>query len=436
MQTAKFIPVLILFLMISPSHAEQGKAIALYDEAVQAMRGKAYQEAVRLFDQAQQAGMASGKLNYNKGVALYKLHRYKEAKKALLTAEAKAGNPTLVRYNLGLVSYRLSEVEEAEYWFNEVSREMKGEKLGSFADEMLAKLNDKKPSKQAGKLWSVIIDSALGYDDNVTLENTEIAQGTNKSDFYLDLYGSVAYRFSDDKRNGLSVRLGLATIKYQNESRYNSTLYNAGLYQDNQFSDWRTRVGLKITRINLGGKEYLQKNTLQLQAAHYLSKSLRLRGRYDLSTYHELDDNYAHLAGQRHKIKLDGMWKGGNTKLRVGYDLELNDRDDLQWGSNFTSYSATRHNIKATLSFPLIDKLRGKLGAEYRQSIYNDANIVSGVSGDTREDDRYRYRLEATYKLNRKVDLVGKYRYTDNVSNITSSSYRHSQILLGLQSYF
>ena len=436
MRISNYFLMTVLFLLNAPLHAQQDIAAGLYEKAVQTMRVEEYGKAVRLFDQALQTGMESTNLYYNKGVSLYRLKRYGEAKKAFLLAEKETENRPLVHYNLGLVNYRLNKQSEAQRWFKKVSRAAEGRQLGRMAESMLAKLSNEQPTQRMEKRWRVIVDAALGYDDNVTLKNTELAQGSSQQDTYLDFYGSFRYQLTGDKRNGLSGKISLVAIKYQDQDAYDATTYDVSLYQDNQLAKWRTRIGAKYARADFGGNDYLQKSTLQLQTIYHVNKRQRLRARYELTRYDELDKQYDYLAGLRQKIRFDGTWKIDRKRLSVGYDLELNNREDRQLGNNFTSYSATRHKIRVALTFPIMDRLRGKLGAEYRQSTYNDANVVGGVTGVTRKDDRSRLSAEIIYKLDRNISAMAKYRYTDNDSNISISSYQQSQILIGVQSLF
>ncbi len=76
------------------------------------------------------------------------------------------------------------------------------------------------------------------------------------------------------------------------------------------------------------------------------------------------------------------------------------------------------------------------LGGGYRQSYSNDADVIAGVTGLRRKDDRWRGNLEVECRLNRHLDLVAEYHYSSNGSNILARRYRRNQYLLGLQGNF
>ena len=433
MRPTRFIVCLLCLLALLPVQAAERKdAEALYQQGIQLIREQKFDDAITVLENAHQAGYEQPSLHYNRGVALYRLQRYGEAKAAF----SKAGQGALVLYNLGLVNYRLNENDQAREYFERVQQLQPGSQLAEMADKALQRLDAKPAKVKTVKAWSLIADAMLGFDDNVTLENTELAADSNKEDLYLDLYLSGKYRLTGDKRNGLSLGAGLSAIHYRTEGDYDYTQYHLSLTQDNRFSGWRTRVMGKVARIDLGGEEYLQKGSARLQLSYDLSRAQRILGYYDLTHYDELDSRYAYLSGLRHKVKLESRWRLNKTRLRLGYDYEYNDRDDFSGGDDFISYSATRHTLLGEVGFPVAINLKGKLRAEYRTSLYNDANIINGVEQSTREDDRYRLTAKLTYRINREWDFVTSYIYTDNDSNDPDKTYQRNQVLVGVQSLF
>ena len=433
MQSNRLIMGMLCLLVLLPLQAaENTDAEALYQQGVQLIREQKFLDAIAVLDAAQGAGYDQPSLQYNRGVALYRLQRYREAKEAF----SRAGQGALVLYNLGLVNYRLNEDDQAKDYFEQVKQRQPGSQLAEMADKALQRLDARPVKAKRAKAWSLIADAMLGLDDNVTLENTELAADSNKEDLYLDLYLSGKYRLTGDRRNGLSLGGGLSAIRYQTESDYDYSQYHLSLIQDNRLSDWRTRVTGKVARIFLGGEKYLQKGSARLQLFYDLSRTQQIMGYYDLTHYDDLDSRYAYLSGLRHKVKLESRWRWNKTRLRLGYDYEYNDRDDFSEGDDFISYSATRHTLSGEIGFPVAKNLKGLLRADYRTSTYNDANIINGVEQSTREDDRYRMRAKLTYRINREWDFVTSYIYTDNDSNDPDKTYQRNQVLVGVQSLF
>ena len=185
MRPTRFIVCLLCLLALLPVQAAERKdAEALYQQGIQLIREQKFDDAITVLENAHQAGYEQPSLHYNRGVALYRLQRYGEAKAAF----SKAGQGALVLYNLGLVNYRLNENDQAREYFERVQQLQPGSQLAEMADKALQRLDAKPAKVKTVKAWSLIADAMLGFDDNVTLENTELAADSNKEDLYLDLY--------------------------------------------------------------------------------------------------------------------------------------------------------------------------------------------------------------------------------------------------------
>ena len=436
MRRSRTLFLLMLMSCAMPSLAvEKNSSEQLYKQAINEVRSENYSAALNSIEAAQQAGYSDPKLYYNKGVILYKLNRYQEAKQAFL----KAGDSAIVIYNQGLVEYRLGDMQAAKERFITVQKMVPDSRLSILSTQMIERM-DNDNSRKKDKPWHAVVDVSMGYDNNVTLENTELAQASNKEDMYMDVYASAKY----DLQSDLSVAFGITAMLYETEDAYDYTQYNLSLLKKARLGDWSTRLMGRVERANLGGNDYMQKYSVRTQAAKMVSDRQLVRAYYDLSIYEELDAAYSHLSGLRHRVKVDTRWRSGELKYRVGYDLELNDREDLTTYNppnptvtkNFTSYSATRHSLMAEVGMGLTRSLDGKLRLDYRTSRYNDANIVADVSETIREDDRYRVYAELRHSLSRGVHVVGSYSHIDNSSNNPAKSYQRSQVELGIQAVF
>ena len=431
--------VLVSIFSATPTLAEQAGAENSYRQGVEFLRGEKFSLALESFNNAEKNGLKSTSLYYNRGVALYKLGQYPEAKQAFLLALDNADDTALVYYNIGLVEARLGNTSAAMMAFSNAAASTTNKKLARLSNEMISRLDNEAKahaSSSKGVPFVLMADGMLGFDDNVTLENTEIAQGSSLKDMYYDLYASMKYQFLGDRKNGYWMRAGASTIQYQDYKQYNFTQYSASLFRDREYGDIDVRMGAKYARIYVGGVDYLDKLTARIQAGYALSKQQKLRARYELAVYDELDVKYSHLSGTRSKIKLDSTWRLNGKRTRLGYELETNDRSDFTVGNNFTSYSATRHKVYADVILKINKSWKTKLAVDFRQSRYNDVNLVAGMAIPARKDDRFRLSATAEYYLNRDVDLVVEYHYSDNDSNIITRRYQRNRLLLGVHSYF
>lgn len=427
---------LALGAQMPPAWAKPAAAQKYYDQGVAAMRAQDYPLALQYFHKARDAGIGSHNLHYNLGVSLFRMERYPESRESFLLAASDVNRRDLAQYNLGLIALQLDDAPEARNWFTRVALETNDVRLRDLAQDKLDGLREQRPAAEGERRWSLLADAVLGYDDNVTQTNTDVAQGSNESDRYLDLFASGKWRLSGTRDDGYWLNAKASLIQYEHVSEYDDVQAEMGIYRDAPFNAWKGRIGASVARSNLGGNDYQQAYDVSAQGSRRLSDDTRLRLRYEFSLIDSLDNRYDYLGGTRHRLGADLALRLGEHRLRLDYDLELNDRDDFRSGASFTSYSATRHGFGISGDLRLAPAWNLHLAADYRTSRYNDANVIGGVKDVTREDDRYRISGEVAHKLNGSIELTAGYRYTDNQSSIASRSYHRAQYMLGARGYF
>ncbi len=435
----KFAITFVSLLLIEPALANPKSIDELYQQGVSQLRGEQFRQALNSFDDAERAGLSSSSLYYNQGVALYRLKQYDKALATFSNALKNTKQSALVYYNLGLVNARLENDSAAIEAFSRAASLTTSETLAKNANEMISNLEKgSNKSKRSDKKqpFTFIVDGKVGHDNNVTLANAELAQASGLSDRYYDLYTAIKYQISGKRNNGYWAQAGASTVQYQEYDTYNYTLYSAGIFRDKQYGPTDARIGAKYERSYFGGNDYLDKLTARFQVRYAVSKQQKLRARYDFTRYKELDPQYSYLAGARSKLKLDSTWRIKKHRARIGYELELNNRDDATTANNFTSYSATRHKLYGDYVVRINKAWETKLGMSYRQSNYNDANIVANITSPVREDERLRLSATGKYHLNRHLSLVAEYHYSDNDSNVATKQYQRHQFLLGIQGYY
>jgi len=118
----------------------------------------------------------------------------------------------------------------------------------------------------------------------------------------------------------------------------------------------------------------------------------------------------------------------------VGYQLELNNRRDLQQGGEFFSYSPTRHSLFATVALPSVGGWQTDVRGEYRASRYKDPYRLDGGTFEVaREDDRYGFALRASRDLSARWRVFIDYSYYRNESNLNGYDYDRHQLLAGFE---
>jgi len=143
----------------------------------------------------------------------------------------------------------------------------------------------------------------------------------------------------------------------------------------------------------------------------------RLRLQYEYSQINELSSLYSYLAGTQQRFKMENRTHLTRGRLRIGYQLELNDKQDYRQADRFSSYSPVRHTVSVWYRSRLGRKWEGRIGLDYRFSDYQKENIVGGIAKGVRKDRWLRGTFGLIYELTPHFDLEISLRRTENDSN-------------------
>ena len=132
-----------------------------------------YDSALRYYDAAEAGGHGSALVDYNRGVAYYKLDRWEESAAAFERASLSAELAPWAYYNRGLVERARGERDEAKKWFKRAgsARGASG-KLKELAKAALREQPGKRVAYRARRdpddpWWSISANTRFGSDSNV-----------------------------------------------------------------------------------------------------------------------------------------------------------------------------------------------------------------------------------------------------------------------------
>jgi tetratricopeptide (TPR) repeat protein len=420
----KLVLVLFLFTLsyVTPVLADSQQA---FKDGVEAFRNKQYQDAADAFERAWREGLETTALYYNLGASYYKLGRYDDALRVFEKVAQDKNMRPLAFYNMGLIAQQQSDYDLARRRFRQVLQETDNPALQRQAKNALREL-DKQAQKE--KRWSGFASASLGYDDNVILAaDTQTVTIANQDDTFLDVFAAATAAITSSVEFDGSAYL----LRYNDLSQFDLNYFNIGLSYKQPWQKWQARLSGNLSQSYLSGSGFLRESIFGIQARRTLANQSRLRLRYRLARIDELTTSYAHLAGWRHQAQIRSTWYFGKQRLRLYYTLELNDREDLQ-SPRFTSYSPTRHILRANWRTPLFERVTGYLDVRYRNSRYNDPNVLAGGAQVTRSNDRFRFIARAVRTFARKWDVSAEYNYTNDNSNIDVYSYTRNQYMLSV----
>ena len=148
--------------------------------------------------------------------------------------------------------------------------------------------------------------------------------------------------------------------------------------------------------------------------------------------------DYDYLSGTRNQFTVEFIRKRNKARWRLGYQFEINDRDDLMLTNEFFSYSPTRHGVFGTVEIPFSERWVANVRADFRTSDYDDENVEieldDSVTQMARDADRMSATLRLAYRVHKKWQLFGEYQYNDSDSNFDRYSYGSSRYKIGIES--
>lgn len=178
----------------------------------------------------------------------------------------------------------------------------------------------------------------------------------------------------------MQLKGGLILTRYNDLKSFNENVINAGAYLLKPVADWKSRLGLVYYHNTIDGASFQQRLSLQARADRYYAPGQRLRFRYEFTHHDDLATRFAYLNGWRQRFTIENRSRLNNHKLRLGYRFEVNNRDDFQTATSFISYSPIRHALYGWYEYEFSQRWIGKIMAEYRNSDYQNANIIRGVN--------------------------------------------------------
>ncbi len=396
-----------LFLGVVPlrpaAAAEDAQA---FEQGIKAFRAGDFPAALQAFLEARRTGLDTPGLHYDLGATYYRLQRYAEAEGEFQRLASDREWAALALYNLGLIAQRTGREQQAIEYFSRAQLTTNDRDLSALAGTALARLGA--PPPRTGAVASL----AGGYDSNAALTQDPTAAGiSHQGDSFVEALASVSHRLGGDAARASYAYGGLILRKYRDLTQFDTTGLDAAY---------------------VGGGLLAWGATLDAQARRR-TDSGDVRGRYQAGAIRG-GAGYEYLDGWEQRFTADAGFALGSWLVRIGYQLELNNRRDLQQGTDFFSASPTRNSLYATALGNFAGWQTDARG-EYRVSRYNDPNIVNGVEV-TRNDDRVGFALRASRRLTGLWRAFLDTSYYRNRSNLDTYDYSRYQAMIGIEAVF
>lgn len=391
-----------------------GSAGKLFSLGAAAFAQAKYEQALRYFKAADEAGMETAALQYNLGVTYYKLKRYGDARNEFEKLTADAETASLAHYNLGRVALAMEDKSTAEHHFQTAYRTAKDPKLRRLADQQLQALA---PELEASR-WTGYASLAAGYDDNVTLDaDSETLVGKIEDEF-LEAIGAVSGQVLGTRDNGLQIKSTGYYQDYLDADEFDFGNLRIGPELDRKFGEWNTSLAGYLDLAYIDKELFEKVFSAEVEGSRPISRNLELQLDYSLGII-DAESPYEDLTGSRHRLGVDLRSVIFDTYTGLGYTLEINDRDDEDF--------PTRHSVHVLAQKDLTEKWGIGVDGSYRYSDYGQTD---------REDERLWLSARISRSIAWDFQVYAKYDHIRNDSNIDENEYTSNLFFLGIERFF
>jgi tetratricopeptide (TPR) repeat protein len=437
----RFAGLLICLMLLAGSGGVlANSADDAFASGLAAARAGSFEEAAEHFEAAQRAGLSTPALTFNIGVVSYRLNRFDDAAAAFRALTADPDWGALAHYHLGLTEERRGNTAAAAGHFREAQARTDSPKLMALAEHRLER-QQAAPALQptvAPQRWFGIASVAAGYDDNVLLADEQLIDAVSDES---DVFGEVlaaARRQVGAPGSGLAVDVSAYYRFHADLDDFDFGALSASLSWRRPVGDWWFSTGVAGTAQFAGGESYANVASHRLQFDRTFG-TVSWRARNDLS-YHSGGSDFDFITGWRNRTQLELGNRIDRGRVKLGYEFEINDRDDLESGDTFSSYSPRAHRVYAGAGYDIGQRLGLELEGGLRVSDYRDANRFFDGDGNlvevARDQDVLSLRLRLDYHVTDRWRVWSQYQHTGSDSDLPRYDYSSNVYMLGLESRF
>jgi tetratricopeptide (TPR) repeat protein len=402
---------------IAIGHAAYGTdASTLFAQGEQAFSAGRYDDALRLFEAAREAGSAGPSSYYNIGVCEYLLGEYDAAEETFATL-AREFPPMreLAEYNRGLALRADGNLDDARVAFLRAQASA-DEKIVALANAQLTEIGI--PPAVERPTWSGYFLGGAGYDDNVALVDQAVLASSDASSPLAEVLGVLTRNFGS---RPLRFDASGYAVSYPEVRDFDQTAVRLALSTEQRIGTWLLFVGPTLGRSTFDGDGFEELIGADLRLRRGLSADFTFETRALYDDIGAGDPRFAYLEGSRSLLRLS-IEHAGTGRLRAGYEMERNDRAD-------PGVTSSRDRWSLFYQRPLSQILILEAGVAHRTSRYDEASVP-------REERLLELSLAVRRRLGRNWVLNVDYRSFDNDSTVDDFTYDGQRIALGVSRTF
>lgn len=377
---------------------------------------------------------------FTAGVAEARAGRYAQALEHFLAARAGGDASPQLLFNLGVVYFHLDRLADSRAVFHELAGDpdwapLARRNLALIESRRQADADAATDRPPAAPAWQGLAWVAAGHDDNVMLANERSVDGVDdlEDQFFEVLAVGRRPLPGPDAR----LDLGFYYRAHRDLDAYDFGALTAGITVARPLGNWRLTGGLHAELQMADGKRYASVGSVRAQLDRVYG-DLAWRLRSDLA-FVDAGAEFAYVEGWRSRTQAQASRTLDRGELRLGWELEISDREDLRVDEQFFSFSSWRHGPYAGARLRLTPELDAEARAAMRWSTYRDDNrfLLDGALIEApRDQDLLSLELRLTYRLSSRWRLWSQFEWGRSDSALTRYDYRGSRYLLGLETDF
>lgn len=420
--------LLLLALALAAPAWAQAPGSSEFAAGVAAYRAGDPAAALRHFERARALGDDSPQLHFNLGLTYYQLRRLPEARAQFEALRRDPGYEGIADFHLALVAARAGDRERAEAMWRALERGPDAA-LAQRARAALARLEAARaPFPATGYLLA-----GAGYDSNPALLDESVQPAGAGASAGVELFGAFGTPLSGTARAATVLRGGAYLKDYAEDNGADQRGLFAGISRERDDGTRRLGYGIEASASDYDGEPFQRMVGVQASRSPHAGSGWRLGAQLGRIT---AADAYAHLEGWRARAGVARLFQAGGAQARAGYDVEYNDREDLDTGNEFFSHSPLRQRLEAVVEHPAGARTSLRWTARYRDSRYRDPDRYrdGAVPREERRHERLAQAgLQLRRRLGREAFALLELQYSRNAATPAAFDYDRGVVLLGLE---
>jgi hypothetical protein len=327
----------------------------------------------------------------------------------------------LAEYNAGLALAQQEDYEAARAALRRAAAAGDRQVVG-LAIAMLERLPERVAEPAAGPpdtRWTAFTDFAAGFDDNVALlDDSVLPAGETTDSPFAQLFGQLTTPAS----RGWQATGSAYLVRYPDAGRFDQDVLRLGAAWQGSWHDWRVEAGPHASYSTLDGDGYERRLGGTLGVGRAFGPDVRFTARLTLEDVGEVEPRFDFVEGSRRMLELQLRRYVPEGRIQLEYAWSADDRASA-------SASPVRQELAVAYRHWIGDAWSAVAAAAFRSSRYDDLP-------EPRDEDRGELSLALSRDLPAGWQLTGRYRLSENDSNVDGFDYSRSRFALGVNRVF